>query len=281
MSEKTDFISVGEMAVGLSENMTPQNTDFIGRELLLYYENGDTIRYKIIDEDTLKWETIEGESKGNTGVASFYCASPRENIYLIDYVASYGDTKRVSLVLDIQREICLTVIGILPTEEEANIPMWVRARDKMPLTAVKAEYSHASIGKAFTASTSKFERTSDIVGLRSQYTYASRELYEHIYLNEKFSAWQCIRGNERGNADVEQTQYYKISEKLILYVWQEKVVPTHGLVLEDFEALRSYGAIYGYEGFDFNRVINIPVGSYIKELNTTTFDYILLESQQE
>jgi hypothetical protein len=53
-------------------------------------------------------------------------------------------------------------------------------------------------------------------------------------------------------------------------------VPTHGLVLEDFLALRSCGAIYGYEGFDFNKVINIPVGAHIKELNTTTFDFGLL-----
>ena len=53
-------------------------------------------------------------------------------------------------------------------------------------------------------------------------------------------------------------------------------MPTHGLVLEDFQAMQSYGAIYGYEGFDFNKVINIPVGAHIKELNRTTFDFGLL-----
>jgi len=272
-----EFISVGDMAVGFSENMVPQNTDLVGKEFKLYFPNGMVINHKVFDKDTLSWEIIEGEGKGEKNSCTYYAVSPREGVYVLSFVNAYGDAKIVNMVINTKTGAALVQEGYLPSEKDASIPLWKRAQSKTPMTSIKVEYTNASYEKPFTKNTPKIERTRDLIGKRVQFTYSSKDAYEHIYLNDHSYVWNCISGNEKGNADTEQCQYFKIEDDLYLFSWQEKAVPTIGFVVENFDVKRSFGAIYGYDGFDFEKVINIPVGSYLKELNTTNYDYSLLK----
>jgi hypothetical protein len=272
-----EFISVGDMAQGFSENMVPQNTDLVGKEFKLYFEDGTVINHKVFDKDTLSWEIIEGQGKGEKNSCSYYAVSPKDGIYELSFVNAYGNTKVVNMIINTNTGATLVQEGYLPSEKDASIPLWKRAQGKLPMTSVKVEYTNASYEKPFTKNSPKIERTTDLIGHRVQFTYSSKDAYEHIYLNDHTYVWNCISGNEKGNADTETCQYFKVDDNLYLFTWQEKAVPTIGFVVENFDVKRSFGAIYGYDGFDFGKVINIPVGSYLKELNTTKYDYSLLK----
>ncbi len=46
-----------------------------------------------------------------------------------------------------------------------------------------------------------------------------------------------------------------------------------GLLIEDIDAMRSYGKIFGHEGYDMvGRTIDFAVGSYRTFLNKTGYD---------
>jgi hypothetical protein len=188
-----------------------------------------------------------------------------------------NESKSVSIILDTERNIAMAIVGFLPTNEEASIPLWQRAKEKMSLTGVTAEFIPAGIDRPFTKDTPQFERTTELVGKRVQFTYSSKDAYEHVYLNDHYFTWHCISGNEKGLADTDVANYFKLDKNLYLFSWQEKIIPTLGVVMEDFDRMRSYGKICGYEGFNFGKMINFPVGSYAKELNETEYDYSGLE----
>jgi hypothetical protein len=213
------------------------------------------------------------EGREEQFVCAYRAIMPRKEIYFVDFIVSYGDSRSVSVILDLPRRIATVVTGTLPTAAEVAVPLIDRAEKGMPLTSVKALFEHASIGTPFTAETGRHERTTDLVGGRFQWVYSSKDAYEHIYLNERIYTWHCIHGSEKGLADTDRCFYYRLGEKFYLFVWIEKIIPTMGVVLEDLDVMRSYGKIFGHEGYDMNgRITNFAVGSYGRLLNETEYD---------
>lgn len=191
---------------------------------------------------------------------------------MIDFIWSYGETKSVTTVVDFSKSIATTLVGILPGKEEVLVSQFERGDKGLPLTSVKADFSHASVNAPFTSETKKHEFTKDLVGERIQFKYSENDTYEHIYLNDKFYTWHCTSGIEKGLCDTDRCFYLKIDTDLYWFTWIEKVVPTVGTVVEDLSSniMRSYGKICGYESYEMGKVTNFPVGSYAKLINTTT-----------
>ncbi|WML31755.1 molybdenum cofactor biosynthesis F family protein [Neobacillus sp. OS1-32] len=269
-SNNQEFISVGELSVGFSENMMQPTSDLIGEQFCFYYENGSKAEISFVDIETLKW-TKKENGKHEKMICSYTAVKPRENIYFINFIVSFGDSKSLSIILETKQQIATIITGVLPATEELLIPMLKRAEQALPLTAVKTYFEHVSVDAPFTDNTTKHPKTKDLVGKRVQFVYSSKDMYEHIYLNEHSYSWHCIAGNEKGLCDTDRCYYYQIAENLYLFVWNEKVIPTVGIVLEDFDVMRSYGKIYGYEDYSVGRVINFPVGSYATILNKTEY----------
>lgn len=270
--KKQEYITVGELSVGFSENIMEPTDDLVGRQIMLNYKFGKKARINCADPEVLEWET-EDQGRKDKFICSYRTIMPRKNIYFVDFIVSYGDSKSVSVILDVEQSIATVVTGIMPTPEEAMIPLIVRAEKRMPLTSVQAIFEHAAIDGPFTETMPRHEKTTDLVGERFQWVYSSKDAYEHIYLNEQAYTWHCIAGSEKGLADTDRCFFYKLGEKLYLFVWIEKIIPTVGVVLEDLEAMRSYGKIFGREGYDMNgRIINFAAGSYGKLLNRTEYD---------
>jgi len=280
MSEKNkgqDYISVGELSVGFSENILPPTDAFIGKQVELHYESGKKGKATFIDIETLKWET-EDQGHRERFICSYNAIMPRSDLYFVDFIVSYGDSKSVSIILDMGKSIATIITGILPRADEVMIPLIIRAEKKMPLTSVQALFEHATVGGFFTRDTPRHGKTADLVGERIQWTYSSKDAYEHIYLNENTYTWHCISGNEKGLADTDRCFYYKVGDKFYLFVWIEKIIPTVGVVLEDLNLMRSYGKIFGYEGYTIGgRISNFPVGSYGTLLNKTEYDLNRIE----
>jgi hypothetical protein len=279
--KKQDYISVGELSVGFSENTLPPTDAFIGKQIELHYESGKKEKVTFIDIETLKWET-EDQGRRERFICSYNATLPRSDICFVDFIVSYGDCKSVSIILDMGKSIATIVTGILPKADEIMIPLIVRAEKKIPLTSVQVLFEHAAVGGPFTRDTPRHEKTLDLVGERIQWTYSSRDAYEHVYLNETTYTWHCISGNEKGLADTDRCFYYKVDDKFYLFVWIEKIIPTVGVVLEDLDVMRSYGKIFGYENYTTGgRISNFPVGSFGTLLNKTEYDRNRIEKQTD
>jgi hypothetical protein len=164
------------------------------------------------------------------------------------------------------------VIGTLPTRSETQIDAFSRVLANQELTAVNAQFLRAVIDAPFAGQGHRHTPTVELVGKRVQYVYSRAEAYEHIYLNSMLYCWQCLKGIEKGLADTNRCHYYKIADKLYLFVWREKIVPTLGVVLIDLLHMKTTGKLFGYEGGDFGRLTNAPIGAYATLLNKTSYD---------
>lgn len=277
--EKKDIITVGELSVGFSENALKPNYDLVGRTVTLYMEDDTPIKHVIKDKQVLYWEVLGGPGKGEIGHAEYLVTKPRKGIYFLDFIVFDGTSKSVSIVLDFNKGIATGIEGRLPDEEAIKIPIWVRGQKKMRLTGIDINVWHARIDKPMTRRTKRHKQTSELIGKRVQYNYSDREAYEHIYLNKHLFTWHCIAGNEKGQSDTEHAVYYKIAKNLYLFSWQEKIVPTLGVVIVNLDPkiMKTTGKIFGYESTDIGKIINFPVGAYAKILSNTEFDFSKLK----
>jgi hypothetical protein len=271
-AKERDFVTVEELSQGFSEYSLPEVKDLTGKNIILYYEDGRRASYEFVSDKILKYTCGQGE-EAQTIAAIYSIVSPRKHIYLLDFIYSYGDTYSMTTVLDLAQNIATTAVGTLPTKEQVQISQFERGDKNLPLTSVNVDFLHASVNKPFTFDCPKHDYSSDLVGERVQFIYSANDVYEHIYLNDKFYTWHCLKGIEKGLCDTDRCYYLKLADELYWFIWLERIVPTIGCVLEDFEAMRSYGKIYGYESYEMGRVTNFPVGSYAKILNVTKYAF--------
>lgn len=272
MTEKIEWVSVG----ALGEAFQPDNNsleyvaDLGGKTLLFNFEDGRSIEYAFADARTLRWEITCGNGAGRSSEESYTATTPRPGVYFVDFIASAERATSVSLVIDLNRGVLTAVIGKLPTKEETREPFLDKIGLGKTLTGVKANFIRGTVGAPFSSSAVHHTRTTELIGRRVEYVYSPTEKYEHIYLNPEFYTWHCIDGIEKGLCDTDHCHYYKIDGNLYLFVWQEKIVPTLGVIMIDFDKLKTTGKICGYAENDGDALTNFSVGAYATLLNTVS-----------
>lgn len=269
MSDPARWISVGELAEAFSpDNYTPpQTAELAGSEHVLHFEDGSAVEYRFLSEAEVAWRPAGAGPGDPAGGADYSALTPRPGVYFVDFVAAQAPPTAVTLVLDLQRGIATRLTARLPQSADPGESLAARAARGAELTAVIAEFAAAAIDAPFTSATERHETTGDLVGRRVQYTYSSTERYEHIYLNEHFYTWHCLQGSEKGLADTDRCHYLKLGDDLYLFVWREKIVPTLGAVVVDFQALRTMGKIFGHAA---SGVADFAVGARAQVLNLTS-----------
>jgi len=274
MTATPPWIGVGELEEAFlsSSNVAPTSGDLARTSRSLHFQDGRVIDYRFQTDHQLAWNIISGDGRGKSAEEEYSASKIREGIYLVDYIDHLERATSVTFVLDMNCGIFIAVVGQLPTEAEARQDLLSRVAANSELTSVKATFLSGAIDKPFDAETPHHRVTAEMVGRRVDYVYSQTERYEHIYLNENFYTWQCLLGNEKGLADTDRCHYYKLAENLYLFVWREKIIPTLGVVAVDFDAMRSNGKIFGYQGNDFQRLSNFRVGAAAWLLNITRRD---------
>lgn len=269
MTNTTEWIPVGALGDAFlpENNCLPPVADLAGRTLTLHFENGWVIEHAFADGERLAWRMIAGDSASRQGNERYVATRPRDDIYFVDFIKSGERATSVSLVIDLRRGVCLAVVGQLPGAAESMTPFITRIAQGKELTAVSATFLRGSIDLPLGDELPLPEPTRELLGKRVEYTYSPFEKYEHIYLNDRYYAWRCIAGSEKGLADTDACHYYKIDDNLYLFVWREKIVPTLGIVLLDFDALKTTGKIVGYENNDFGKLRNFTVGARARLLS--------------
>ncbi len=264
---KNEFPTVEELSNGFSEFKLETAKDLVSKTLELNFENGLKAVYKFLSEDCIEVEYLkDNEMKKYSSIYSI--VSPREGIYLVDFIEHRERPYSVTTVIDLKKEIATRMQATLPTKEEADVSQLVRAKEKMPMTSVKAEFMHAAISKEFNENTEIHPFTKELIGEKIKFRYSSNDEYEHYYLNENFYTWHCVKGIEKNLCDTDLCYFIKLDEKLYWFTWLEKVVPTIGTVVEDLSenVMRSYGKISGYDSYDHGEITNFQVGSYATRL---------------
>jgi hypothetical protein len=266
-----DFIQVGDLAKGIKLDTLPAVDRLVGTSLGCTYEDGSLTRITFAGPHDLFWEIAEGPGKGSTGHETYFAVCPRDGIYLVDYVSSTLRATSVSMVLDTGSGSATVVVGTLPTEAEVRRGAFELALEGAELTAVRAEFLRAALDGPFAPEGHVHELTAEMVGKRVRYVYGPSEIYEHIYLSEKLYTWQCLEGIEKGLADTDRSHCYKLADRLYLFVWRERVVPTLGVVIVDWREMKSYGKLFGYASSDFGALTNAPIASVAELLNVTEY----------
>jgi hypothetical protein len=269
MSESSRWISVGELAHAFGpDSNTPRSTDELaGRTFAFHFENGQTVEHRFETGTELTWVVTEGSGEGREAQETYTATKVRDQIYFVDFVRHLERAAAVSLVLDLARNVVTALIARLPDRVQARRCLLDRAAAGDELTAVSAIFMSGAVDAPFTDDTPRHTPTTELVGRRVEYTYSPTERYEHIYLNDKFYTWHCLQGSEKGLTDTDRCHYYKLATDLYLFVWREKIVPTLGAVVVDFDIMRTVGKIFGHEGGDFSKVVNFPVGAHASLLN--------------
>lgn len=270
MSNKTEWVQVGDLAAGFApdSNVLEYVYDLEGKTLDCYMENGWIIKHTFHSGDSLTWEILKGEGAGEKATESYTATCIREGIYFVDFIKSQEKGTSVSLVINLNTNNGTANINTMPSREETMRPAYQRVMDGDLLTAVNSIFLQFTIGTEYTEGRGH-QITDELIGKRVQYTYSPHESYEHVYLNESYYAWQCLRGVEKGLADTDLCHFYKIDEQLYFFVWREKIIPTAGVIMIDLKRLKTTGKIIGYDGTDFDKLNNFPVGAYAKVLNVT------------
>jgi hypothetical protein len=263
------FIQVGELVKGISEDTLPADEAIVGTSAALNAEDGSVTRLTFPERGRLVWEVIDGSQKGLSAEEACVVTRPRDEVVVVDYVASTLRATSVTIILDLARSAATTVVGTLPTAEEAARSAFELATEGSALTLVATEFISATIDRPSVPGEHPHVPTDELVGKRVQYVYSRTEAYEHIYLNENLYTWQCLRGSEQGLADTDRCHHRKIGDELYLFVWREKVIPTLGVVLVDWRLKQSNGKLFGYESSDFGALSTTAISSQATLLNVT------------
>lgn len=264
MNDIRAWIPVGELADGFSpeSNILPSSYDLVGRAIGLQFEDGTVFTLRIDREG--EGQIIELEDGDHRPVR---VTSLREQLYFIDYVPQDHASDSATFLLDLASGAVLQVFGTLPNAGETAASLLTRAASGQPLTAVKVQFrAGRTIGSEGDYG---FPRTVELVGKRVRYRYSKTELYEHIYLNEAFYSWHCLSGVEAGLADTDLCHYFKLRDNLYLFIWQEKIVPTLGIVTVDLARNKTDGKIIGFAGYTPGELSNFSIGATASFANYT------------
>ena len=265
------FVQVGDLCKEITENRLPDSDELSGNSIQLFFEDGTTTRIQFDTRHGLTWEVVDGPEKGNGGSETYRATCPRAGIYFVDYIRKDQPATTVSLVVDTNTNAATAITGTLPTEAQTRKDAFSRVRENVELTDVDVQISRATIDTPFMTQDHPHGPTDELIGRRIQYVYSATEAYEHIYLNANLYTWHCLAGIEKGLADTDRCHYHKIDDALYLFVWREKIVPTLGIVMIDLDRMKTTGKLFGYEGADFGKLTNAPVGAYASVLNETRY----------
>lgn len=263
MSAQSEWISVGELSESFShDSHAPEpSSDLVGKQIQLRLDDGRVLDCRFEQGDTLWWRLAFEPFPDQPQKAAYRAVALREGIYFVDFVWERGEAHSVTILLDLNRAIATVLLARLPDESETRRSLLDRIATGDELTAVSATFHSASVDKPFDADTPRHLPSTDLVGRRVEYTYSPTERYEHIYLNESLYTWHCLAGSEKGLADTDRCHHLELADRLYLFVWREKIVPTLGVVAVDFIRMGTAGKILGYRDDGGLGVENFPVGA--------------------
>lgn len=263
MSDDTmqDFVppetwpDVSTMLEGFGAPSLPDSDALAGSTIDVVLENGWTIRHEFHDAHRLTWTITDGEGAGESGTHDYRAVEVRPEIFYVDFLKGEGvKTHDVSIILD-RGDGRVTVADTRFVSRRGEIR------------------THTDFLSGRVAGTGPIEprrRSDALVGKRIYYRYSETEAYEHVYFNGGTVAWHCVKGGEKGLADVEQIKVWELADGIVMYFWTETVMPVDSFLVVDLTHRRSIGRMFCWESSTLD-IVHLPFDSRFTVLNETTY----------
>jgi hypothetical protein len=179
----------------------------------------------------------------------------RPGLYFVDFIAAHDRHCSHSLVLDVRQGRALHIEVHAPAQD-VPAGLLERIAQRGSWSAVDVVFRQGRWAEAAPA----FTRTTALVGQHYRYRYSDTHVYDHIYLSPRYYSWFCHHGPDAGLGDFEECDYLLIAPGLVLVCWREKLIPCVGVTIEDLDAMRSIGKIFGADAYT-HETANRTVGA--------------------
>jgi len=247
--------SASTMLQGFGAPSLPASDALSGRTLDIVYENGWVITHEFAADGTIRWTITEGEGAGESGTHPYRAVEVRPGIYFIDFLKEEGTRQHdVSIVVNLEDgKVTVADTGLVNRRGEVRTRTDIMSGRLQGMGAVEPR-----------------PRSEQLVGKRIYYRYSETEAYEHVYFNAGTVAWQCVKGGEKGVADVEQIKVFELDEDIVIYFWTETVLPVDSFLVVDLRYRRSIGRMFFWEQTTLEPV-RLPFDSRFTVLNETVY----------
>ncbi|QXJ21134.1 MoaF N-terminal domain-containing protein [Actinomadura graeca] len=262
------------LAVGISRQTqyrAPFVDDLSGSELTLVNTAGARVSYVFDDAHRLRRTTADtitvdtataGTATADTTTACEYDATVvRPGIYLVDIMipapredAVAGLPGEETWAFDVDRGLVTSVTSYV--HERPDGSRWVRSVDEH-------WFLDGTPGGAHPLS-------DGMVGKRVMWQYSDTDRYDHVYLNARNFAWQCVSGIEQGLTELDRTRAYEVAPDLYFFGWSEHVQPVESMLFVDLAEMRTHGRMFGWEART-GEILHHQFGAVGALLNVTTY----------
>ncbi|TKX20345.1 MoaF C-terminal domain-containing protein [Elsinoe australis] len=233
-----------DLAEDFGEHLMAPSNGLVGSSLALLIDNELSVRHDFQSPSQLTWSVENGKDAGLSGHAQYQSFEVRPEIYFIDFSKPDYD-ENVSIIFNKRTNQSLVAISKFCK---------VDGQRRTTTTILQARVKDSE-------SVEPYQISDELIGKRILYRYTAKDAYEHIYLNRGTMTWHCLDGTEKGLADTERCQVFKLSEKLYLLFWSETIMPVESVVVVDLQEMRSTGRFFCWDPKP-QQAVHVRFGSF-------------------
>jgi hypothetical protein len=238
-----------DYASEMAFNRLPQVDALVNQRMKITLDSGTSFDLEFVDRNKLIWQS--GNERG-TAWCDVVEVGPRT--YFIDM--TFADQPRESQTFIVSTQ-SRRVLAVRTVMREGDVGKEPRATH---------DFSPGVLGDPTIPPTGpKPAPTRDLIGLRGLYVYSPGQCFEHIYLNSKRYAWQCIVGPLRGEGDVDLATVYKFDDNQYIFAFREFGLPVSTVFFYNWDQMRTTGKFFAIA--EDGNIANTPAGALIKKLS--------------
>ena len=219
------------------------------------------------------WCRVAGRNRPTFGTGRANSGQPRSDeaapgTLFVDLLLDGIERETMTLVVHrpSRRALCVaTAMGERTEREAGRVRHAVTTKFRQRFTPTVLQAPGAVTGEAPAP-------TRELIGTRALYVYGPETVYEHVYLNSGWYAYNSIRGMRRGDAGCDEATAYQVAEGVLVLAWREVLIDMAAVFVYDMTGLRTTGKAWGAPGGEA-RVRNIPAGARIVMLGRTHYPH--------
>ncbi|WP_158290193.1 SDR family NAD(P)-dependent oxidoreductase [Ramlibacter sp. WS9] len=249
--------SAAAVASGLSVNRLPSTRALAGKVWKLVLQDGASAQLQFDAQGNgCRWQGLPGLTLPAQGTATADVVEAAPGVFFVDLMLE-PPQETVAVCADTRSGQALVVASRMGERERPGA------------TRFRQRFTAAMLGGA-AAEAPTSAPTMDLIGRRALYRYSDDTVYEHVYLNSNWYAYQSLKGMRRGDAGCDEASYFKLADDLYVVAWRELLIDIAAVFVYDMKAMRTTGKAWGIVGAS-TEIRNIPAGAFIEPLASTVY----------
>lgn len=252
-------------AGGLGANRLPSSNAMYGKALDLHTEDGASVHLAFDQEGGCAWEELPGLGLPASGKARVDVVEVAQDTWFIDLLFDSHEKQTVTLALHGPSRRALFVA----TTMGECTPAPGRRVQYALTTKFRQRFTPATLAGGQPTGQAPAP-TRELIGTRALYVYGGGTVYEHLYLNSGWYAYNSISGPRRGDAGCDEVTAYKLAEHFLVLAWREVLIDLAAVFIYNMQDLHTTGKAWGTPGGE-PHPCNIAAGASIVPLSRTSY----------